>query len=120
MNNWLTTPGGVLSWIAQEYEELGSYFVYRRYRNIHRFFESFKYHRCEKKYNAMMQVDISKCFDSIYTHSLSWSVLGKSQTKFNLKESKNTFSGRFDSLMQNLNHNETNGIVIGPDFADIR
>lgn len=104
---------------SQEYEELGSYFVYRRYRNIHRFFESFKYHRCEKKYNAMMQVDISKCFDSIYTHSLSWSVLGKSQTKFNLKESKNTFSGRFDSLMQNLNHNETNGIVIGPEFSRI-
>ncbi|MDR3723455.1 MAG: RNA-directed DNA polymerase [Terracidiphilus sp.] len=104
---------------SQEYEELGSYFVYRRYRNIHRFFESFKYHRCEKKYNSMMLVDISKCFDSIYTHSLPWAVLGKPQTKFNLDKSKKTFSGRFDSLMQNLNHNETNGIVIGPEFSRI-
>ncbi len=32
----------------REYEQLGSYFVYRKYRNIHRFFESYKYHRSEK------------------------------------------------------------------------
>jgi len=103
----------------REYEQLGSYFVYRRYRNIHRFFESYKYHRSEKKYDAMVQVDITKCFDSIYTHSLPWAVLGKDQTKFNLEESKVTFGGRFDALMQNLNHKETNGIVIGPEFSRV-
>ena len=104
---------------GREYEQLGSYFVYRKYRNIHRFFESYKYHRSEKKYDAMVQIDVSKCFDSIYTHSLPWAVLGKDQTKFNLEESKGTFGGRFDALMQNLNHKETNGIVIGPEFSRI-
>ncbi|ENQ7718320.1 antiviral reverse transcriptase Drt3b [Bombella apis] len=103
----------------REYEQLGSYFVYRKYRNIHRFFESYKYHRSEKKYDAMVQIDVSKCFDSIYTHSLPWAVLGKDQTKFKLEESKRTFAGRFDALMQNLNHRETNGIVIGPEFSRI-
>ncbi|MDO6415348.1 antiviral reverse transcriptase Drt3b [Sphingomonas sp. BIUV-7] len=103
----------------REYEQLGSYFVYRKYRNIHRFFESYKYHRSEKKYDAMVQIDVSKCFDSIYTHSLPWAVLGKDQTKFSLDESKATFGGRFDALMQNLNHKETNGIVIGPEFSRI-
>ncbi|WP_371999211.1 RNA-directed DNA polymerase (plasmid) [Tistrella mobilis] len=103
----------------REYEQVGSYFVYRKYRNIHRFFESYQYHRSEKKYNAMVQIDISKCFDSIYTHSLPWAVLGKDQTKFKLNESKRTFAGRFDALMQNLNHKETNGIVIGPEFSRI-
>jgi len=103
----------------REYEQLGSYFVYRKYRNIHRFFESYKYHRSEKKYNAMVQVDVSKCFDSIYTHSLSWAAIGKSQAKFDLEASKLTFAGRFDSLMQKLNYNETNGIVIGPEFSRI-
>ncbi|CAA0095021.1 Uncharacterised protein [Starkeya nomas] len=102
-----------------EYEQLGSYFVYREYRNIHRFFESYKYHRCEKKYNAMAQVDVSKCFDSIYTHSLPWAVLGKGQTKFHLDQSTRTFAGRFDSVMQRLNQSETNGIVIGPEFSRI-
>lgn len=104
---------------GREYEQLGSYFVYQRYRNIHRFFESHQYHRSEKKYDAMVQIDVNKCFDSIYTHSLPWSVLGKDQTKFNLDESKDTFGGRFDALMQNLNHKETNGIVIGPEFSRI-
>ncbi len=103
----------------REYEQLGSYFVYRKYRNIHRFFESYKYHRSEKKYDALVQIDISKCFDSIYTHSLPWAVLGRDQTKFNLEESKGTFGGRFDALMQDLNHKETNGIVIGPEFSRI-
>ena len=103
----------------REYEQLGSYFVYRKYRNIHRFFESYKYHRSEKKYDAMVQIDVSKCFDSIYTHSLPWAVLGKDQTKFSLYESKATFGGRFDALMQSLNHKETNGIVIGPEFSRI-
>jgi len=103
----------------REYEQLGSYFVYKKYRNIHRFFESYKYHRSEKKYDAMVQIDVGKCFDSIYTHSLPWAVLGKDQTKFSLDESKNTFGGRFDALMQNLNHKETNGIVIGPEFSRI-
>lgn len=102
-----------------EYEQLGSYFVYRKYRNIHQFFESYKYHRSEKKYGAMIQIDVSKCFDSIYTHSIGWAIVGKPQTKFHLAESKETFAGRFDILMQSLNHNETNGIVIGPEFSRI-
>lgn len=104
---------------GREYEQLGSYFVYQKYRNIHRFFESYKYHRSEKKYDAMVQLDVSKCFDSIYTHSLPWAVLGKDQTKFSMEESKATFGGQFDTLMQNLNHKETNGIVIGPEFSRI-
>ena len=110
---------GVVEEEDREYEQIGSYFVYRKYRNIHRFFESYKYHRCEKKYDAMVQIDVSKCFDSIYTHSLPWAVIGKSQTKFSLEGSKTTFGGRFDAVMQQLNQNETNGIVIGPEFSRI-
>jgi hypothetical protein len=112
-------PAAGLEEEGREYEQLGSYFVYRKYRNIHRFFESNEYHRSEKKYDLMVQIDISKCFDSIYTHSLPWAILGKDQTKFSLDESKATFAGRFDALMQNLNQKETNGIVIGPEFSRI-
>lgn len=104
---------------GREYEQLGSYFVYKKYRNIHRFFESYKYHRSEKKYDAMVQIDVNKCFDSIYTHSMPWAILGKEQTKFSLNDSRGTFGGKFDALMQRLNHQETNGIVIGPEFSRI-
>lgn len=115
----LDTITGGIEEADREYEQLGSYFVYKKYRNVHRFFESYKYHRCEKKYNSMVQIDVSKCFDSIYTHSLPWSILGKSQTKHWLDQSKSTFGASFDALMQRLNQNETNGIVIGPEFSRI-
>lgn len=103
----------------KEYENLRSFFVYKNYSNIYKFYESYQFHKCEKKYNKLLKVDISKCFDSIYTHSLSWAILGRSVVKENLGASNKTFSGRFDKLMQNMNYNETNGIIIGPEFSRI-
>ena len=32
-----------------EYENLKTFFVYKKYSNIHKFYESYQYHRCEKK-----------------------------------------------------------------------
>ncbi len=105
----------------REYENLKTFFVYKNYSNIHRFYESFKYHRCEKKYNRLVKFDIQKCFESIYTHSICWATLNKKIVKDNLGNNKteNTFGGKFDRLMQNLNYSETNGIVIGPEFSRI-
>ncbi|MBS1571778.1 MAG: RNA-directed DNA polymerase [Bacteroidetes bacterium] len=102
-----------------EYENLKTFFVYKKYSNIHKFYESYQYHRCEKKFNYLFKFDISKCFDSIYTHSISWALLDKEVVKKYLADSKQTFGYRFDTLMQKLNYNETNGIVIGPEFSRI-
>jgi hypothetical protein len=101
----------------KEYENLKTFFVYKEYSNIYKFYESYKYQRCEKKYNRLFKFDITRCFDSIYSHSISWALLNKEVVKENIKESKKTFGGKFDSLMQNLNYGETNGIVIGPEFS---
>lgn len=103
----------------REYESLKTYFVYKSYNNIHKFYESYKYHRCEKKYNNLYKFDVSKCFGSIYTHSISWAVLGKQFTKRILGKDKGTFAAAFDKLLMDLNYNETNGIVIGPEFSRI-
>jgi len=103
----------------REYESLRSFFVYEKYSNIYKFYESYQHHRCEKKYNKLLKLDISKCFDSIYTHSLSWALLGKDSVKENISGSNKTFAGRFDDLMQRMNHKETNGIIIGPEFSRI-
>ncbi len=102
-----------------EYESLKTYFVYKKYSNIHKFYESYQYHRCEKKFNRLFKFDISKCFDSIYTHSIGWALLEKEVAKKHLKEKRATFWNIFDVLMQKLNYNETNGIVIGPEFSRI-
>ena len=102
-----------------EYETLKTFFVYKKYSNIHKFYESYQYHRCEKKFNRLFKFDISKCFDSIYTHSITWALLDKEVVKKNLSDSTKTFGDVFDKLMQKLNYNETNGIVIGPEFSRV-
>ncbi len=103
----------------KEYENLRSFFSYKEYSNIYKFYDSYKFHRCEKKYNKLLKLDITKCFDSIYTHSLSWALLEKTNVKENIKLSKSTFPGKFDTLISNLNYQETNGIIIGPEFCRI-
>ncbi|MGN6537638.1 MAG: antiviral reverse transcriptase Drt3b, partial [Mesorhizobium sp.] len=65
----------------------------------------------------MTLMDISKCFSSIYTHSISWAVKGTEHTKDNLRAM--SFSSEFDKLMQRMNYNETNGICIGPEVSRI-
>jgi len=103
----------------REYETLKTFFTYKKYPNIHRFYEDYKYHRAEKKYNMMYKFDISKCFDSIYTHSVVWALYDKNHIKDNIPSSLRTFPGQFDILMQNANFGETNGILIGPEFSRI-
>lgn len=102
-----------------EYENLKSFFTYRKYSNIHKFFESYQFHRSEKKYNKLLKIDVTKCFDSIYTHTLPWALFNKNIIKTNIDPSLSTFGGEFDRLMQDLNANETNGIIIGPEFSRI-
>lgn len=103
----------------KEYEHLKTFFSYKEISNIHKFYESYKYHRCEKKFKKLFKFDISKCFDSIYSHSISWAILNKDIVKDNISLSNATFGGEFDRLMQDLNYGETNGIVIGPEFSRI-
>lgn len=104
---------------GREYENLKTFFSYKKYTNIYKFYEDYRYHRAEKKYNFLFKFDISKCFDSIYTHSISWAVLGLDIVKENVDASKKSFSGIFDKFLQYSNYGETNGIVIGPEFSRI-
>ncbi|MBI47046.1 MAG: ABC transporter ATP-binding protein [Marinobacter sp.] len=108
----------------KKYKNLKSFFGYRKISNIHQFFESADYHSCEQKYNNMAQLDISKCFDSIYTHSIAWATLDRDLVKRNIATTgmgslTGSFPDDFDGLMQKQNYNETNGILIGPELSRI-
>ena len=107
--------------IGKEYETVRSYFSYTKFSNIYRFYESCMHHRFEKKFNYMSQVDISSCFESIYTHSISWAIYGKEMAKaYRAKGSDDMcFPDMFDMLMRNSNYAETNGIPIGPEISRI-
>jgi len=103
----------------KEYRNLGAYFTYSNYSNIFKFYEHYEYHNAEKKFSSLLKLDISKCFDSIYTHSLPWTVFGIDACKDYLPKTYNSFGGNFDALMRDMNRGETNGIVIGPEFSRI-
>ena len=104
---------------GENYENLKSFFVYERFSNVFKFYESREHLRSERDFRSLTKFDVSGCFDSIYTHSLAWAVYGKDFAKQNLRSILGSFPGRFDSLMQKLNHNETNGILIGPEVSRI-
>ena len=113
------SDGEVIEVEGESYENLKSFFVYEKYSNIFKFYESDEYHDCEGRYEFLSKLDISNCFDSIYTHSIAWAIYSKEYAKNNLSKTKSTFPNVFDSLMQQLNYNETNGIVIGPELSRI-
>lgn len=94
-----------------------SYFSYRPYTQMHLFFASSEYISLEQTYEFMMRLDVAKCFESIYTHSIAWAVRGKDFTKENINAT--SFEGEFDRLMRSINWGETNGIVIGPEVSRI-
>lgn len=97
--------------------KLVSYFAYEKFNLLNKFYESREFIRLEKKFEILRQLDISKCFYSIYTHSIAWSTKSKEFAKKNTKAY--SFESSFDSLMQRSNYNETNGIVVGPEFSRI-
>lgn len=103
-----------------EYENLKSYFSYQKYSNIYKFYEDYRYQRAEKKFKYLVKFDLQSCFDSIYTHSISWAVGGGRDNVKLLSGYKGNWLGdAFDEIMQSLNARETNGIVIGPEFSRI-
>lgn len=95
-----------------------SFYSYRGFNRLYKFFDSKSFFNIEGRFSEYCSVDIAKCFDSIYTHSIDWAVKDKQFTKENV-EMKSNFGSDFDSLMQKMNHNETNGIVIGPEVSRI-
>jgi hypothetical protein len=94
---------------------LTTYFSYRSHTRLHSFYDSDDFRLLEKKYTAFWSVDVSRCFESIYTHSITWALKNKNFAKNNIVP--NTFGAIFDRLMQSTNYNETAGIVIGSEIS---
>ncbi|MDC5087534.1 RNA-directed DNA polymerase, partial [Acinetobacter baumannii] len=94
-----------------------SFFAYKGYDRLYKFFNSPDYFNIEKKFKIQMSLDVSKCFDSIYTHSIAWATKEKEFVKSNLNLS--SFGDDFDFAIRHGNYNETNGIPIGPEISRI-
>lgn len=68
-----------------------------------------------------LKVDIANCYNSIYTHSVTWSICGKQEAKTYLRtklpstlKEDYELGDCLDAFMRFQKNNETNGIVVGP------
>lgn len=103
-----------------EYENLKTFFSYEKYSNMYKFYEDYRYQRAEKKFKHLVKFDLQSCFDSIYTHTISWATAGGVDKVKVLTGYQGSWVGdAFDNLMQSVNARETHGIVIGPEFSRI-
>ncbi|MDQ2819132.1 MAG: RNA-directed DNA polymerase, partial [Pseudomonadota bacterium] len=97
-----------------------SFFSYSGYDRLYKFFDSNDFIKLEKRWPSLWSLDVTKCFDSIYTHSITWATKEKDFIKKHISSGVYaTFGNDFDELMQKSNYNETNGIVIGPEISRI-
>lgn len=120
-NDLLGTKKDRIELFFNEYENLKTYFSYKKYTQIYRFYDDYRFQRAEKRFSHLLRFDIQKCFDSIYTHTIAWATQGGKQIYKKTFDGRDTssFGGIFDTVMQRLNYNETSGIVIGPEFSRI-
>lgn len=95
-----------------------SYFSYGGFNRIYKLFHSKIFFDLEKRFSTMWMLDVSHCFDSIYTHSVSWALKNKTFIRKHVANG-NQFGQELDTLMQRSNNNETNGIPIGSEFSRV-
>ena len=99
----------------------------------------FQFDLIEKSFNKRYELylDITQFYPSIYTHSIPWAIMGKSEAKkmFNLKNSPGggwaallstspqaklyAFCDSLDTLVRNCQERQSVGLPIGPDVSYI-
>ena len=68
-------------------------------------------------FSYLITTDITDCYGSIYTHSISWALHTKEQAKANQKE-KSFIGNQIDWHIQNMRQGQTNGIPQGSVLMD--
>ncbi len=71
-------------------------------------------------YNCFLNTDITDCYGSIYTHSITWALHGKEQSKSNIQngKTKKLIGDEIDSIIQGMSYAQTNGIPQGSLLMD--
>jgi RNA-directed DNA polymerase len=69
------------------------------------------------EFSHVLHTDVTDCYGSLYTHSISWALHGKPMTKENKRD--NTLLGnKIDSHIRAGRHGQTNGISQGSVLMD--
>ena len=65
----------------------------------------------------VVKTDISQCFPSMYSHALSWAIVGKTKAKGD--KGDKTWYNLLDYYVRNIKDGETNGFLIGPHVSNL-
>jgi len=65
-------------------------------------------------YKYCYKLDLANFYDSIYTHSIEWAVIGREEAKRNIRVKNDNLGKSLDELVRGTNSNETSGIPTGP------
>lgn len=60
-----------------------------------------------------LHTDLSNFYPTLYTHSISWMILGKWESKKTFQTNQRSFENRLDKLIQISQYGETHGIPTG-------
>lgn len=66
----------------------------------------------------LVHADVSNCFPSIYSHALSWALVGKDVAKQNIND-KSLWYNKLDFYTRNVKNGETHGLLIGPHTSNL-
>ncbi len=94
-----------------------SFFTYKKYNFLYKFYDSYEFHKIEKSFHSLFKFDISKCFDSISTDMLLKALRTEDVSKIAINHYN--FESEFINAIQNANYGRRHGIVIGPEFSRI-
>lgn len=71
------------------------------------------------KYSCLLQTDITNCYPSIYTHTISWAIHGKTFIKSkNNRHNQSLIGNIIDTYIQSMQYAQTNGIPQGSVLMD--
>lgn len=69
------------------------------------------------KYRYMFVTDITNCYASMYTHTIAWAIMGKTEAKKKIQK-KGLLGNIIDHYIQGMQYGQTNGIPQGSVLFD--
>lgn len=69
------------------------------------------------KFNHLLHTDVTDCYGSLYTHSISWAIHGIDEAKKNRRDNS-LFGNKIDNYIQASRYGQTNGIAQGSVLMD--
>jgi hypothetical protein len=76
-----------------------------------------RYYKASFGKKFLAHADISNCFPSLYSHAISWALVGFANAKSTRDNSE--WFNRIDMFLRACSRNETSGVPIGPAISNI-